>query len=177
MVCSLVCVVILVITTQAVERKEARIKLAIKTSIPSLPDYFPGTQITRSRLREVFPFGYAVIFFGKSERERWEVWRTGKLEWKIDLDNIIIDPHPETDTVSWVIPPISAIGTNYHGEFHGVNLYVTSHFTPGSMENSGFVIADAPNIYVAVLGNNQRTPVFAIGFRIPSQNDSDHMPE
>jgi hypothetical protein len=34
----------------------------------------------------------------------------------------------------------------------------------------GQIVEDAPTPYIVVLSDNQRSPVFAIGFRIPSPN-------
>jgi hypothetical protein len=171
------------------ERKEEH---AVITNIPGQfsnlsaamvvqQDYIGGTRFTHKKVREIFPFGYAVIYFSGEQRFRYETFRTGLIEWTLDWNNVKIEPDFSAATVHWTIPTVLIKGTNvHHGSTADLNvgaIETESVFKAGAMNRVGIVdFKDDPVIYVGTLSDNQRSPVFVIGFRIVSDSERPKRP-
>jgi hypothetical protein len=68
-------------------------------------DLIEGTQFTHKLLTdEIFPFGYAVIFFGEDKRFRYEIFKNGLLDWRVDWDQVQIQPDVSAGRVKFIIP-------------------------------------------------------------------------
>jgi len=73
--------------------------------------------------------------------------------------------------VNWTIPNVSSepVGAGLHltvGELHMV-----SDFKKGAFERMPVMPVNKPVMYVGTLNDNQRTPVFAIGYRITPKEE------
>jgi hypothetical protein len=138
--------------------------------------YIEGTDITHKQLQEVFPFGYAVIYLGQNKRFRYEVFKNGLMDWKIDLDKVTIDPDFASGKVTWKIQPTSAEGQAGQIQFVNSTVSVICPMKNGTTNKAGFIIGNNPVPYVATLNADQRNPVFALGFRIPSSDEHNYQP-
>ena len=68
------------------------------------PDYIEGTQITHNQLKEIFPFGYAIIYPSENQTFKYEVFKTGLMEWKINLDEVKVTRDFNNGTFTWTLP-------------------------------------------------------------------------
>ena len=141
------------------------------------PDYVEGTRFTHAELKDIFPFGYTIFYSDGNERFRYEVVTNGLLDWSIDLDNVKFEPDFSRGIVSLHIPPLSAKGKN-GATMDDVEMGDGSMpFKTGAIFKFPFVFANLPAVWVAVLSDNQRMPVFALGFRIPTPFDNPTPPK
>ena len=132
-----------------------------------------GTRFTQKRLSEIFPFGYAVFFFGQNRILRNEIFKNGMMDWKLDVNAVVIEPDFYSGSVQWTIPNVNAAtdGSGPHVSVNGGTIKVAAPLKEGCARRGGFLLANKPVLHVITLGDNQRTPVFAIGFRIPSEGE------
>jgi len=140
--------------------------------VPSLPqelDYIDGTKCTHAELKEMFPFGYVVFSF-REGRWTFQPHSDGHLETKVAWENVKITPDFARRTVTWTIPNISYSlpRTGLSGGRNAIEN--TFPLKVGkAYKDPGFVILGEPATYVAALSDNQRFPVFVLGFRIPPE--------
>jgi hypothetical protein len=91
------------------------------------------------------------------------------LDWTIDWDKVKIDPDISAGKVAWTIPPISATGPHVNMKFINSPIHGTTSFKKEIVRARGmFLGPNDPLPYVGILSDDQRHPVFVIGFRIPS---------
>ncbi|MGD1088783.1 MAG: hypothetical protein ABR955_08680 [Verrucomicrobiota bacterium] len=129
-------------------------------------DYIEGTDFTHKQLWNTFPFGYAIIHFGQNRIENYEIVTNGLMDWKIDLNHVIIKPNYFEGKVEWTIPHVSA--TSISGlDFNAGEMEAISDFKTGSLAAPGVLVAkNKPVLCIGTLNDNQRSPVFVIGYRI-----------
>lgn len=139
----------------------------------SQPDYIAGTSVERKDIEHLFPFGYAVLYPTDNKRYRYEVFNTGLAEWGINWTNTKIVPDVAKGTVEWeiapeflTVPPRGRVEFA-HMLFHQVSPLKTGIGAP-LLLNAG---ANQPRLYFLTLNDDQRSPVFAIGFRIQTANE------
>jgi len=150
-----------------------------KSQIPVIvvpqPDYIPGTQYTPANLEHTFPFGYAVIYYLANQRLTYDVVKNGRMDWKTDWDSVQIKPNFAAGNVEILTGPFS-VTTTGNGPWvdtaeNGLSIDITIPFKKGYCTQAGVYIINKPVPYVAVLSDDQRNPVFAIGFRIPGPGE------
>jgi hypothetical protein len=144
---------------------------------PKSPDYFPGTKLSREDMEQIFPFGYALIYFGENERFTYEVSENGLMEWDIDWKHVEIALDRQNGKVSIGVPA----KVNSGKDFPNGNRITVSGPEPTGFVRFGFnmpfengacslvriINLEHPTLHAMVVSNNQRKPVFAIGLRIP----------
>ena len=135
------------------------------TIVVQQPDFIEGTDVTRKQLAETFPFGYAVFLLGENSRLRHEVFKTGLLEWKLDLDEVGIEPNFAEAKVTWRIP---AFASGNAGTIKDFTLTYTCPLVKRAFLTS-VSYSNQPAMYVGTLSGNQRKPVLVLGYRIPGQ--------
>jgi hypothetical protein len=137
------------------------------------PDYIEGTKYTQKRLSEIFPFGYSLLFFGQNRILNNEIFKNGMMDWKLDVDDVSINPDFYSGKVTWTIPNVNATpdGTGSQITIVGGKFTVDAPLKAGYARRTGFLLGNKPVMHVMTLGDNQRTPVFAIGFRIPIEGE------
>lgn len=146
---------------------------AVQHERPDLGEVIEGTKTTLADMDDAFPFGY--IIFTIRDGVQTRLFRPeSHLHWKVmDWEQIKISPDFANNTVEWTVPHISAsLITN------GTTVQLLEDCKIGpqrvpmvlgkAFPLGGIVMMKEtqPNIYVAMIGNNQRQPVFAMGFRI-----------
>ena len=135
-------------------------------------DFIEGTDINRKQMEYEFPFGYAIFYFGQNKIQRCEIFKNGLMDWKADMDAVEIEPNFNTGIVTWKIPNITAISPGGHGLNLEIGMQtMTCELKRKAVARCGVYAGNNPVLYVATLNANQRTPVFAIGFRIPSPDE------
>lgn len=145
------------------QKPDSKVTPAIIAVAHQPPDYIEGTKFTHAQLHEMFPFGYTVIYFSGNRRFRDEVVRTAKLEWKLDVDNITIEPDFSAGTVRWTLPNVSTEG-NLRLKVNRLTLY--TKLQAGSGGTAPVYVRNQPGLYVLTLSDNQHSPVFLVGYRI-----------
>jgi len=144
--------------------------------------FIEGTEYTQRQLSDVFPFGYAVFFYGQNMILQKKIFKNGIMDWTLDVDKVSIEPNFATGMVTWTIPGISATtdaSTPNHGGnsvyIHGDTIGYTTPIRRGFAEPAaGLYYGNQPVPYVVTLSDNQRSPVFALGFRIPPKPPPKH---
>jgi hypothetical protein len=127
-------------------------------------DYLPGTKITQTQLLEAFPFGYAVLYMAKDKSFTYNVFKNGLFDWKIDFDQVKIEPDFSAGTVKWTMPMFFSAGGM---TFNYSKVYTVSPFKVGAVGKLRIGGGkNDPGLFVTVLSTDQRSPVFAMGFRI-----------
>jgi hypothetical protein len=150
--------------------------IVVTNATTSPSDYIPGTDWTESELRNLFPFGYCVISF-TGDKWTYEVPPQGSFRWDISWNLLRIVPNFTKRTVHWVVPGgwkeinkaknIINIGYGNQTEFDRPMTY--DRYYPvqiGPLRPSG-----DPWPCVITLSDNQRSPVFAFGFRLVPEED------
>src|SRR5207244_8450709 len=79
-------------------------------STPST-DYFPGTQMTRSKLQDLFPIGW-IVFSERDGRWTYEPAPSNVLHYEADWGAVKIIPDFATKSVSWDVPAFHAKSKN-----------------------------------------------------------------
>jgi len=133
------------------------------------PDFIEGTRYTQNRLNEIFPYGYVVFWYGQNHILRNQISKNGKQDWKLDVDAVSLDPDFDSGKVTWMLPSVNSTPEGFWPELtiNGSTIHVTANLKEGFARQAGFLVENKPMMYVMTLSDNQRTPVFAIGFRIP----------
>ena len=136
------------------------------------PDYIPGTLITHSQLKNLFPFGYIIVSF----RDGYEAFdpRLQEDQLKIDVDwkQIKITPDFEKRTVVWEVRNMHVYKPHSRAEIADLNIRQEYPMTVGSafLYPLGFGKA-SPHIHFGTLNDNQVSPIFVLGFRIPEKRN------
>lgn len=133
---------------------------------PSDAGLIPGTRFTYKEIEELFPFGWMIIFY-KERRRIDEVDSRGELQWK--ADDVEAIPDFSKQVVRWKIKG-SAVRLR-----PGNSLRLTSNQIEASypMEigklflNRDILIEGEIQPHMMTLSTNQRTPVFALGYKFP----------
>lgn len=133
--------------------------------------FIEGTQTTYKRLSEAFPFGYAVFFYGQNKIIRNEIISNGLMDWKLDTDKVGIEPNFYTGMVTWTIPDVSITDSGPGGKIimNGSSFTLSFPMRRGVSHLAGISNGNKPVMYVGTISDDQRRPVFVLGFRIPSQ--------
>ena len=135
-------------------------------------DYVDGTTTERAELRTQFPFGYVVVR-QSVDMETWQPNPLNHIEWRIDWDKTTINPDFATRTVSWqIINPsatklrngkkVGSLNSDNVAFLQTVPLIVGDYY-PVRAVSLG---ANEPQIFVGTISDNQRIPVFVLGFRL-----------
>jgi hypothetical protein len=140
--------------------------VAYREVVVTQPNFIKGTKFTHERLTEFFPFGYTVIFYGENKRFKYEVSNNGLLDWTLNYEKLKIEPDFTNAKVKWTLSvPAATEGTNT--TFTNTELSTTTSLEEGAVCRVHVFWANKPAPHVAVLGVDQKNPVFAVGFRIP----------
>lgn len=149
--------------------------------IPAEPLSGPiaGTEFKHSDVKHIFPYDYGLISLEEGKPLRHEEFRgeTNKfLNWKIDWKHITAEPDVAAGKVVFGIPVRTdgpnlalSLGTGY------TTLTITAQLKTGAMATPPVVFHNKPVLYVCTLSDNQRKPVFAVGFRITSPEDVERI--
>jgi len=139
------------------------------------PDYIEGTRVTHSDLGYMFPYGYGIIYLNRDKRLKYEVFKTGKTEWVLDWDKVKIEPDVSKQIVHWSVPivetKITKVPNGNAFKMVGGSISTDSTFKPGEYRRAGVYMESVPVMHVGTLSDNQLTPVFVIGFRIPLESE------
>lgn len=133
-----------------------------------------GTNVTNAQLKSAFPFGY-VVFSSRDGRWQYSPLPSDKMEYTADWGKVRITPNFVKKIMKWTIP-----------ELNSTNL-PTAQIISSDVENAaiplnekeicrlaGFInILDQPQICLGTLNDNQKVPVFVLGFRILSEEESN----
>lgn len=135
-------------------------------------DIIEGTLYTRAQLSKRFPFGYAVFFFGQNRILSDEVVTNGLMEWTLDEKHVSIEPDVQNRVVQWNIPQNNITSLSPHVHIQGGSISMTSPFKTGLFVRSRVLfVPNKPLLYIGTLSDDQRFPVFVIGFRIPEKDE------
>lgn len=141
--------------------------------LPPRPNFISGTEYTHDDLKNLFPFGYAIIYFSQNTRDRHEVFKTGLMEWSLDWDKTKIVPDIANGTVSWEVVIASAANPDRHQSLKDGLIVDKTDFKNGAWGMGFQFDRDQPVLYWVTLSANQQSPVFAIGCRIPTAEDRE----
>ncbi len=141
-------------------------------------DYIEGTTITHAELKAFFPFGYLVV----SARDGQWTYTPPPGDWmkyRIPANLIKITPDFLNRTVKWEIPVFS-----FNSETTSIHIQSDGRFRfeptfPMKMRTAFvpmFYFKGEPSPHVACLSDNQRLPVFVLGFRIPTGGVAEGVP-
>jgi hypothetical protein len=141
----------------------------VAAAIPQ-PDYIEGTQFTRMLMDDRFPFGYAIFFVREGDKLVHEVSAAGRLQWDINWDNVKIEPDFAAQKVKWTIPQYRAKNKSANFSIDAAAIDITP-FSVGNRACSGYLSLTDPLPFLGILSDNQRSPVFIIGFRVATAKD------
>jgi hypothetical protein len=133
------------------------------------PDYIDGTQFTHKQMEDFFPFGYAILYPNENKRFRYEVFKTGQMEWTIDLAKVKVETDFTAGKVTVTLPKNwSASGGPQNNTviMDNSTIKMEMPLTLGNCNPVGIVFGNTPCPYLLVLSVDQRNPVFAMGYRI-----------
>lgn len=127
----------------------------------------PSTRVTHVQLTEMFPFGYAVIYYTEEKRFIY-VHQKDLMHWTFDWQAIKVEPNFATGVVKWTVPQVT--GTSTAGSkitFKIGELISEQPFKEdGQIHSIGIHIQGKPVPCVMTLNDNPEAAVFALGFRI-----------
>jgi len=139
-------------------------------------DFIKGTRVTYSTLDNTFPFGWVVFFLNQGERKTYEVDPAGRLKYKINWSDVVIEPNQLNRTVKWTIPNLGASGGSLNTSGSGNRII---HECPMLDDlDFNYIVSEIvfdpnePKICIRTLSNDQRKPVFVLGFRIVGANET-----
>jgi len=137
------------------------------------PDFIEGTRFTQKELSKLFPFGYAVFFYGENHILRNEIFKNGMMDWKLDVELVSITPDFNAGQVTWKLPGVGvqSQGTGDHIIINNMTLTVSLPLKEGCIREAGMDFGNNPVLYVMTLSEDQAKPIFALGFRIPSPTE------
>jgi hypothetical protein len=152
------------------ERSRIRLLEQVSAQGKAAPDYIVGTKFTYNKLREVFPFGYTIFWSKTGSQEttdRFKVVKTGRTEWEMDWDNVIMEVDYSNHIVTWKLPSVSAQGPGL-SVGGGLKMQCSSAFKAGQIHLAPLVQLPGgqPVLHVGTLSDDQLSPVFVIGLRI-----------
>lgn len=136
-----------------------------------IPDFIDGTNVTQTDLWNTFPFGYTVFSRGTGQQWRYEKFTSDKYQFDIDPKSVGIEPNFSKGTVTWTIPlkgnpPAGQPGLRLEDSLARVEAPLTPKVATRVMRMH-LMPGEQPELYVSTLSNDQRFPVFALGYRIP----------
>jgi hypothetical protein len=140
-----------------------------------MPDFIPGTRATHAQMRDTFPFGYA-IFSERDGRWSYDGRPSNKYQWSGNWSLVKITPDFSRKYVRWEIPSITAIKSGLRGANEYSNNWVV--FSAPIILNVRILVENPacpcfdnePCLWVCTLGDDQRFPVFSLGFRISDKD-------
>jgi hypothetical protein len=149
-------------------------QVKVINSEPAKPDFIPGTQITHAQLRHMFPFGYVLISFRDGKEGFDPRLEEDQLKIDVDWNQIQITPDFEKRTVLWDVKNMHVYKPRTSMEIGSLNIRQTFPMKVGVPYEypASFGRKPSPHIYFATVNDNQVTPVFVMGFRIPQKPDS-----
>jgi hypothetical protein len=129
----------------------------------SQADLIEGTDISKNALSELFPFGYLVTGHDREWIEHPHP--KGELHWRIAPENVDIKPDFSSGIIHLTLKNLTA--SNPRGfEVYGNEMRVPVTIQKNVVFHVGDVkISIEPGVYFVTLSDNERFPVFAIGFR------------
>jgi len=133
----------------------------------AIRDFIADTSFTSSDLDQIFPFGWVV--FSNFDGDKWthEVDPHGRTRYLIDWNLVTISPDIQSKRMTWTIPDISWSSSNANRGLH--NMSVDTYPMEIGRTCRVYVVRtgnNQPMPFVTTLSDNQRKPVFALGFRI-----------
>ena len=155
-------------TTQKESSTSQPTPLQTSTPVPtsSRPESVPSTGIPYAKLEALFPFGYVVFLMGKG-KHTYEPEPSEKLRWIADWSKVEIIPDFSKRTVRWNIPSLSSTTTAHHLQ---VLRQQTGGMYPLDTKRifaiKSMYVENEPLIWVGTLSDDQRFPIFVLGFRI-----------
>jgi hypothetical protein len=145
---------------------------SFETMVSSMADSIEGTKRTHKHLNGLFPFGYVVIskrdglwIFARdpSNKQHWDLARLSQ--------SVTVEPNFKEKMVRWKFPNMSIsesgkllIGDSFASGENPMD--EDTLYFPYSDEK---VLRRKPYIYLMTLSDSETHPVFAFGFRIPTE--------
>jgi hypothetical protein len=148
-----------------------KISMVLDASKAPKTDFIDGTDVTHEELEKIFPFGYAVFYLNDKGQIDTHEFRNNLANWKIDWSSVKIEPNFSSVIVRFTMPEVDAnpgTGSNLKIQVNNGLFIVDLQLKKGAIRPIGLMLGGNPVPYVAVLSDNERKPVFAIGFRIPT---------
>jgi hypothetical protein len=141
-----------------------------KSSVTRLPDYIRGTRVTLSQMDKRFPFGWYIFYWDDRGIMRWEPGPGNTLI--MNWGEMTISPDFTSNVVNFTFLDLA-----WHKVQNGQTQFVSGVLgvtinQQVPMEENRFVPlgfnfpGNEPALYLGTLNADQRTPIFAIGFRI-----------
>lgn len=136
-------------------------------------DFIEGTQYSRKRLTDIFPFGYAVFFYNQRGRTLIDESTNGIMDWQVFAHKVVINPDFFAGIVTFNIPSVSAKSgnSNLRVGISDSEFNVQLKLKPGYARRAGFLLPNQPVLHVICLSGDQQNPIFAIGFRMPLKGE------
>jgi hypothetical protein len=134
-------------------------------------DYIEGTEFTRKQLEDFFPFGYAVIYLNEDGEKQIHEVHNKLMDWKIDWDQVKIEPDFQNGVATFMVPDVSASGTAGRIMTFGSHFVVQIPLKNGICRRIGIYVGNNPTPTISVLNANERKPVFLVGYRIPHEGE------
>lgn len=148
---------------------------------PVAPQTIAGTHITHDVISEIFPYGYGLLFVSDAQPTRHKVFigTNNLIKWDVDWEKIEITRDVAAGAMKLNVPakidtPEGAKGGQLFisGPSGGyTQLVFGSKLKTGWMALSPIYMRNKPALCVLTLSDNQRTPIFAIGFRIVTDEE------
>jgi hypothetical protein len=171
--CALLCWIIMSGTHRFVSHKlnpsTTTAPQSLVESAKSTEKRIEGTDVSHEQLTDLFPFGYAVIYITENKRIRYEVFKNGLMDWKLDWDRLKVEPDIVSGNVTWTVCDLEGTSPDSSLAIHVGKMTVVRPLQKnGQIYPMAIIFERKPVPYVMTLSDNQRTPIFAIGFRIPA---------
>lgn len=129
----------------------------------------PGTKITDAQMLERFPFGYVIFNQGQDGMRNVILPRRGRWTWQGNWLKVGITPDFANGTVDWTVPSdIYAEGSDVGSFIRGTTFHDTVPMDDKEHIRRTIVVQNQPSIFYLTLSSNQASPVFALGFRLPT---------
>lgn len=133
------------------------------------PEFIEGTRFTSKRLQDIFPFGHVVFFFGQNEILTHQVYKNGLMDWTFDVGEVSIEPDFYSRTVKWKIPNVNTSGGQVSIDKGSIT--IKGPLQVGCTYRAGVLLPNKPVMHLMTIGDNQRKPVFVIGYRMPVEGE------
>jgi hypothetical protein len=151
-----------------ITQNQAGHDIVINSLAPS--ETVPGTNVTERQLREAFPFGY-VIFSQRDGKWTYSPLPSDKMQYTGDWDKVAIGIDFEHGGVRWIVPDFNSTNTNIKLTAGRITADVPLNPKQITIVRA-FVFGNQAILCVATLSDNQRFPVFVLGFRIVSEDET-----
>ena len=124
----------------------------------------PGTNVTEQQVRDFFPYGY-VIFSFRDGNWTYSPLPSDKMQFTADWSKVTIIPNFGTGEAKWEVPDVKSTNTSVHLQGYSFGQDNVPLNPNQFWIMQGLVFSGQPVPVMGTLSDNQRFPVFVLGFR------------